>query len=84
MNRYYLKTGLKRSLAICMMVCSTIGIRAQVMMKLADLSGFQSPSSNWHIAGNVSADLSTANKLFMTSGTGILVNQPEQGVHFNE
>lgn len=80
MNSCYSKTKRLRAGIIFIMIVSAIQSRAQVNMLLKDLSGFQSPSSNWHIAGEVSADLSTANKLFTVSGTGILVNLPEQGV----
>lgn len=80
----YSKTKLLCAVIFCIMICSAVRTRAQVYMMLKDLSGFQSPSSNWHIAGDVSADLNTANKLVWTSGTGILVNQPEQGVQAHD
>jgi len=80
----YLKTKFLRAAVFCIMTGSAFGSRAQVSIALKDLSGFQSPSSNWHIAGEVSADLNTANKLVWTSGTGILVNQPEQGVQSHD
>lgn len=84
MNSCYWKARVTGLFAFCVMVCSTGRISAQVMMRLADLSGFQSPSSNWRIAGNVYADLATNNKLVVTPGTGILINQPEQGVQSHD
>ncbi len=43
---------------------------------LNDLNAFKSPSSNWHIVGNVRADLNKANTLISDKGTGVLVNTP--------
>jgi hypothetical protein len=80
----YSKTKLLRTVVFCILISSVISSRAQINLMLKDLSEFQSPSSNWHIAGDVSADLTTVNKLVWTSGTGILVNQPEQGVQAHD
>jgi hypothetical protein len=49
---------------------------AQTVFSLTDFSGFKTPSSSWHIAGNVSADITANNVLKYTAGTGILVNVP--------
>jgi hypothetical protein len=84
MMNSYLKTKFLRAAVFCIATGSAFGSRAQVNMMLKDLTGFQSPSSNWHIAGEVSADLNTANKLVWTAGTGVLVNQPEQGVQAHD
>src|SRR5436853_6248821 len=80
----YSKTGILRAVILYLILGSAMGSRAQVNMMLKDLGEFESPSSNWHIAGDVSADLNTASKLVWTSGTGILVNQPEQGVQAHD
>jgi hypothetical protein len=80
----YSKTKLLRTIILCIMITGAISSRAQVYMTLKDLGVFESPSSNWHIAGDVSADLNTANRLVWTSGTGVLVNQPEQGVQAHD
>lgn len=42
---------------------------------LSDLSGFKDPGKSWSIAGGVTADLNEQNKLIVTKGTGVLVNQ---------
>jgi hypothetical protein len=84
MKSCYLRSKLIIALAIIMMTTSANQLHAQVYMKLADLSGFQSPSSNWRIAGDVLADLATNNKLVVQPGAGILVNQPEQGVQAHD
>jgi hypothetical protein len=47
-------------------------------LPLNDLSAFRNPGSTWSLAGDVSADLNTANVLFPTKGTGILVNLPDK------
>lgn len=47
-----------------------------VPLPLNNLSAFVSPTSNWRIAGNVSADLNKANTLTTSTGTGVLVNIP--------
>jgi hypothetical protein len=80
----YSKTKLLRTIILCIMITGAISSRAQVYMTLKDLGVFESPSSNWHIAGDVSADLNTANKLVWTSGTGVLVNQLEQGLQAHD
>lgn len=45
-------------------------------LPLNDLSAFSSATSNWHIVGNVHADLSKINTLTTDKGTGVLVNIP--------
>ena len=46
----------------------------QEILSLSDLSAFKQPAANWHIAGDVWADLSRNNVLTTSNGTGILVN----------
>ncbi len=43
---------------------------------LADLAYFENPSSNWKIAGDVSADLEKKENLNLKQGQGILANDP--------
>ena len=54
---------------------------AQNKIDLASLSAFQTPSSNWHLAGDVRADLGRNNVLILSAGTGVLVTQTEEGKH---
>ena len=52
---------------------------AQNKIDLTSLSAFVNPSASWRIVGDVKADLKENNKLQFTTGTGVLVNQPEGG-----
>lgn len=47
-----------------------------ITVPLNDLSFFKAPSKSWMIAGDVSGDLSKANALTGSQGTGVLVNLP--------
>ncbi len=49
---------------------------AQTKIDLAGLTAFKNPGANWHIAGDVHADLEKDNTLVLTNGTGVLVNIP--------
>src|SRR5687767_3997091 len=61
---------------ICsLLLCCLCGI-AQDSLPLTDLSFFKQPSASWRIAGDVKADLNTANVLQASAGTGVLVNIP--------
>ena len=76
---------LKRSrckLAVLVMtVTISIAVRSQNQTDLTSLTAFQTPSANWHLAGNVRADLNQTNTLILSAGTGILVTQAEEGKH---
>ena len=50
---------------------------------LMDLSAFKSVSENWKIAGSVHADRSKDRTLSSKTGTGVLVNNPEEGKNEN-
>ncbi len=54
---------------------------AQTKIDLTSLSAFQSPANNWHIAGDVRADLTKNDVLIYSPGTGVLVSQAEEGTH---
>ena len=41
------------------------------------MSFFKQPASSWHLAGNVKADFNAPNTLITGSGTGVLVNLPD-------
>jgi len=49
---------------------------AQASIPLTDLSFFKQASASWRVAGDVKADLNTANVLQASTGTGVLVNTP--------
>lgn len=49
---------------------------AQESVSLNDLSFFKQPPSSWKLATDVKADLSSANSLITSNGTGVLVNLP--------
>lgn len=56
-------------------------LQAQNKIDLTSLTAFQTPSSNWHLAGDVRADLDKINVLILSQGTGVLVTQVDQGKH---
>ncbi len=61
------------------LICLPVLASAQDVVPLNDLSFWKtSDQKNWQIAGEVSADLETAEKMTVRPGTGILVNLPDQ------
>ena len=71
----------RRTLVLILSIGSCQQMMAQNKLPLTDLSAFQQPGANWHIAGGVSADLQENNRLEITGGTGILVNLPGRKAH---
>ncbi len=64
---------------ICLFIFSLLlrgTVIAQATIPLTDLSFFKQASASWRIAGDVKADLNTANVLQASTGTGVLVNTP--------
>ena len=57
------------------MICSYTS--AQSKIDLGSLRAFKNTGANWHIAGDVHADLEKKNTLTFTAGTGVLVNIPQ-------
>jgi hypothetical protein len=53
-------------------------VDAQSALLLNDLSHFQSPGATWHMSGDVTASLKETNVLKPTSGSGVLINQPDE------
>lgn len=51
-------------------------LTAQKQLDLSNLSDFKNVGANWHIAGDVNADLNKADTLNFSNGKGVLVNQP--------
>ncbi|MEX0769433.1 MAG: hypothetical protein WD035_01795, partial [Balneolaceae bacterium] len=45
-------------------------------LPLENLQAFQSPGSNWQIAGRVHSDYETDSSIEVFDGTGVLVNRP--------
>jgi hypothetical protein len=68
----------RRTLVLILSIGGCQQLFAQNKLPLTDLSAFQQPSSNWRLAGGVSADLQQHNVLQTTPGTGILVNLPDK------
>ena len=56
----------------------SLPLAAQEVMVIKDLSAFKEPGKTWRMAGSVTADLNKPNVLATTSGSGILVNQPDK------
>jgi hypothetical protein len=74
----YLQGYIKSFIILFVLCISLVSGRTQITIPLTDLSFFQEPGSNWHIAGNVSADLEKNDFLTATPGTGVLLNLPDQ------
>ena len=51
-------------------------LTAQKQLDLYNLSDFKNAGANWHIAGDVNADLNKNDTLIFSNGKGVLVNQP--------
>ncbi len=51
-------------------------LTAQKQLDLSTLSDFKNAGANWHIAGDVNADLNKNDTLIFSNGKGVLVNQP--------
>jgi hypothetical protein len=73
--------GLYESTFVALTTTVSILLQAQDKIDLAAFSSFQTPADNWHLAGDVRADLGQNNVLIVSQGTGILVSQAEQGKH---
>jgi len=56
---------------------------AQEKISLDDVSSFKNPGRNWNIAGDVQASLTDKNVFRITSGKGVLVNQPTDNAREN-
>jgi hypothetical protein len=54
-------------------------LTAQPKLDLSNLLAFKNAGANWHIAGDVHADLEKNNTLAFSNGTGVLVNIPIRG-----
>ncbi len=68
-----------KSFIILFVLCiSLVPGRTQTTIPLTDLSFFQKPGPSWHIAGDVNADLEKTDFLTAMSGTGVLLNLPDQ------
>lgn len=82
MNQKQLLFLFKQKAIRCVAFCSVMALcnsaPAQTTLSLTDLSSFQNPGSNWHIAGDITADLDKNGQFYTSRGTGILVNLPEQ------
>ena len=81
MNLMFFKIKLCKLVVLAMMTTFSTALQAQNKIDLTTLASFQSPSTNWHIAGDVRADLNQNNTLMFSPGTGILISQAEQGKH---
>lgn len=57
------------------------GALGQTTLPLTDMSAFKPASKTWRLAGDVQADLNTANALKPAAGTGVLLNLPTDKEH---
>ncbi|MDT0648099.1 DUF1080 domain-containing protein [Zunongwangia sp. F260] len=74
MNIFFYRIGTLLLISVFLMVAPFSFAQSQQIL-LNNLSDFKSPASNWHVAGNVYANLYKPNELRITEGTGILVNK---------
>lgn len=51
-------------------------LNAQVKIDLTSLNSFKNPTANWHIVGNVIADIKKSNTFTYSAGNGLLMNFP--------
>jgi len=77
----FLKMRLCKLVVLAMTTSVSTTLLAQNKIDLTTLASFQSPSANWHIAGDVRADLNQNNTLMFSPGTGVLISLAEQGKH---
>jgi len=75
------KKNLYKLAAFVILANAPATMEAQNKIDLASLSAFQTPSSNWQLAGDVRADLGKNNVLILSAGTGVLVTRQEEGKH---
>lgn len=52
--------------------------QSSTSLELKDLSAFKNPPKSWQIVGSANADLSKANTMTFTNGTGVLLNLPDK------
>ena len=77
----FFKMRLCKLAVLAMTITVSTSLPAQNKIDLTNLTSFQTPSANWHIAGDVRADLNQNNILIFSPGTGVLISQAEQGKH---
>ncbi|HVG12479.1 MAG TPA: DUF1080 domain-containing protein, partial [Flavisolibacter sp.] len=61
------------------MASVTQTVSAQEVLPLKDLSSFRTTGKTWAVGGGVTAPLTKANELAITSGSGVLANLPGSG-----
>ncbi|NNV55207.1 3-keto-disaccharide hydrolase [Limnovirga soli] len=66
----------KKTMALFVVLCTALQVFSQQKIDLSTSADFNNASANWHIAGDVKADLNTQNVLLFTAGKGVLVNIP--------
>lgn len=75
------KMKLMKYLIAMAAIMISMNLPAQTKLDLTTLNEFNKPTANWHIAGNVYADINKSHHLRFTPGTGILVNLPDSAAH---
>jgi Domain of Unknown Function (DUF1080) len=69
-------TSLQKATIIFLALFCRYQLSAQKQVSLSNLTDFKNAGANWHIAGDVNADLNKKDTLIYSDGTGILVNIP--------
>jgi len=70
-------------LAILLLFFAENNLTGQEKISLDDVTSFKNPGRNWSIAGDVQASLTDKNVFRITSGKGVLVNQPTENAKEN-
>jgi len=76
LRNFFSFSSVAKRLTLLVGIISCHFLSAQQKIDLSDLSNFNNPGSNWHIAGDVLADISKSHAMTYTPGVGILVNLP--------
>ena len=67
----------KLTTLVCLSISGIAYGQTVEQLSLTDLKPFKQASSSWRIVGGVQADLKKANSLFVSEGSGVLVNLPD-------
>ncbi len=71
-----LRTVVKTIHLLLALFCCQL-LSAQIKINLNSLQDFDNAGANWHIAGDVQADINKSHSLHFTPGVGVLVNLPD-------
>ena len=76
LRKFFSSSSVAKRFILFVGLISCQWLSAQQKIDLSDLSSFNNPGGNWHIAGDVFADISKSHTMTFTPGVGVLVNLP--------